>query len=248
MDQSTLGRSWICWLLLAAAGGLALTSCAKLAGDEAVSVTAINYTDQELNSYLFKSVDEPGKVAGGPPVGPYEGAGTMCCFSLPATWHPGIKVQLTYDWWNGSESHRQHITKVLEVPEYPDGQVGTLWALFYPHGVVEVVSSEFAPGHPKWPGRVKGWPKPSLEYRRKVWQEEYDQERSAEKLYLRPSMDDVREDMKKNWEHDSVYSPEKVKSFSGPEDPLYVLHKSKEDQTMLASIRRRIKELEETRP
>jgi len=137
-------------------------ACARTDDTVGVSVSAINYTDQELNAYLFLSNDGHRKqVAGGEPVRPFEGGGMMCCISLPTHWKPGIKVSLRYDWWQGEDKPRQYITKEFEVPPYPDGQAGTLWALFYPDGSVEVVSSDFAPGHDKWPGKINGGPIPS---------------------------------------------------------------------------------------
>lgn len=163
-------------LLLASLCLLTLSSCAREAAQDraSVSVTAVNYTDRELNGYLFLSPDgEKKQVAGGPPARPFEEAGTMCCYSLPAKWRKGIRVRVQYDWWQGDDQPRKYIVKEVEVPPYPDGQVGTLWALLYSDDSVEVVSSDFAPGHAKWPGKEKGWPKPSLEYKQKVWQEEY---------------------------------------------------------------------------
>lgn len=235
-------------LLLVVAGGISLSSCAKLASHESVAVTAINYTDQELNSYLFRSVDEPTKVAGGPPVGPFEGAGTMCCFSLPARWRPGIKVQLTYDWWNGSAANRQHITKELEVPQYPDGQVGTLWALFYADGSVEVVSSDFAPGHAKWPGREKGWPKPSLAYKRKVWQEEYDQEKGQVEDFEQMATSPAVKDIEESWAHYKERDPGAIEGMSGPMDPRFVHELKARFAKAAMSAKERMKQLEEARP
>ncbi len=236
------------WALLAVASSISLSSCAKLAGDESVAVTAINYTDQELNSYLFRSVEEPTKVAGGPPVGPFEGAGTMCCFSLPAKWRAGIKVQLTYDWWNGSAANRQHVTKELEVPQYPDGQVGTLWALFYADGSVEVVSSDFAPGHAKWPGKEKGWPKPSLAYQRKIWQEEYDQEVRDAKDFEAAANSLLEEDLQQSWAFYKEREPQTISHLSGPADPRFIALRRSQFLASAKESLKRIKQLEDTKP
>jgi hypothetical protein len=136
----------------------------------------------------------------------------------------------------------------LEVPKYPDGQVGTLWALFYPKGEVEVVSSEFAPGHPKWPGRVKGWPKPSLEYRRKVWQEEYDQLLAEAKGFERMVTNPTGEDLRRAWLDDKERNPEAIKGLSGPNDASYVKSLKASFVGVLATTRAQIKDMESRKP
>ncbi|MFT3858321.1 MAG: DUF3304 domain-containing protein [Aquabacterium sp.] len=226
---------------------MTLSSCARNSGQEAVSVSAINYTDQELNGYLFESLEDKEKYAGGEPVRPFEGGGSMCCFSLPAKWRPGIKVRVRYDWWQGPDAPRKYQQVEREIPPYPDGQVGTLWALFYPDGAVEVVSSEFAPGHAKWPGKVKGWPVPTLEHRRKLWQMDYD-----EALWFVTSLSKLRDESeggwKKKWEDDQTYAPQMVRSFKGYDDPAYRAHTRKADHDALQSARERLQQLQEVRP
>lgn len=235
-------------MLSLALAGLTLTGCAKTSGMETVSVTAINYTDQELNSYLFRSLDELGKVAGGEPVRPFEGGGMMCCYKLPAKWKPGIKVQLRYDWWQGDDKPRKYETKEFELPPYPDGQAGMLWALFYADGSVQVVSSNYAPGHAKWPGKIKGGPMPTLEYRRKMWQMDYDEAKSFEQELLGPR-DESDSGWEKQWESDSRYGEGAVmKSFLGPKDPNYRKHVRRADQDGLLRIQAKLKRLEGTRP
>lgn len=247
MSKKTHPRNLQSMLLLVLAS-MALTGCAKTSGTEAVSVTAINYTDQELNGFLFEQPDDENKVAGGVPVRPFEGAGLMCCFSVPAKWHPGIKVKLTYDWWQGDDKPRKYETKDFELPPYPDGQAGMLWALFYADGSVQVVSSNYSPGHAKWPGKIKGGPVPTLEYRRKMWQLDYDEAKSFEQEFLEPR-DESDAGWEKQWESDRRYGEVAVmKSFSGSKDPNYRKHVRQEDKDALVHIQAKIKRLEEIRP
>lgn len=171
----------------------------------AVPVSAINYTDQELNSFVFSVPDNPRQAAGGPSLLPYEGGGTMCCYSLPKKWRPGIKVKLTYDWWQGDDKPRKYVERIFEVPRYPDKTPGMLWALFYEGGEVQVVSSDFDPGHPKWPGKIKHWPEPSLEYKRKLWEEEVERTKgsinNAKSLMSSPmANEELRKTAKANYE------------------------------------------------
>jgi len=48
-----------------------------------------------------------------------------------------------------------------------DGKPGELWVVRQADGSFGVVSSDYQPDHAKWPGAVKGWPVPTLEYKRK---------------------------------------------------------------------------------
>jgi len=224
-------------------------ACARTDDTVGVSVSAINYTDQELNAYLFLSNDGHRKqVAGGEPVRPFEGGGMMCCISLPTHWKPGIKVSLRYDWWQGEDKPRQYITKEFEVPPYPDGQAGTLWALFYPDGSVEVVSSDFAPGHDKWPGKINGGPIPTLEYRRKVWQEDYDRLQQQANDFAHMSTSPSNKDIEESWKFDMARRPEAVQGFRGPQDPRYIEQVRTQFAESFESTKLRMQQMERDRP
>ncbi|GIX25998.1 MAG: hypothetical protein KatS3mg122_3229 [Caldimonas sp.] len=194
--KAASARRWR-WILATCLAAASL-GCASLGQDErdAVAVTALNYTGRDLTGFLF--IDpETGKVAGGTSVKPYEGAGDMCCYSLPRRWRPGIKVKLRYDWWNGSLSNRQFEYVERELPPYPTDEPGMLWALFYEDGSVEVLASAVDPGHPQWPGRIKHWPIPSRERLLYLWQIEYDRMRGLipyyQELIEGPSADRLKE-------------------------------------------------------
>ena len=44
-------------------------------------------------------------------------------------------------------------SKIVELPEYPDGRPGSLYLVFHSNTEFELKSTIYAPGHPRWPGR-----------------------------------------------------------------------------------------------
>jgi drug/metabolite transporter superfamily protein YnfA len=154
-----------------------------LAGNEVpVSVSGVNYTDREINGYLFYDPKDENVIAGGEGLRPYSGGGIMCCYSLPKNWRPGIKIGLLVDNLKGNGERTR---KVIELPAYPDGTPGDLWAIIYPDGTLGAVSTNYGPGHEKWPGKVKGWPVASIEYRRKLWERDVQLERADKAAFER---------------------------------------------------------------
>jgi hypothetical protein len=126
----------------------------------------------------------------------------------------------------GPEKKLEEITQVhmVELPRFPDRELGALWVLRTKEGAIELVFSSVQPDHPDWPGRVKGWPEPSLEYRRERWE-----------LYRNLAEDSVennrnllsglqaksQQDLRKSWELHKRYNREEVSEFTGPEDPAF---------------------------
>ena len=191
--------------LLVSLSGL-ISGCAPLAEPMVpVPVSGINYTDKGF-SYIFEDPNN-GKIdAGGEDVSPYGAGGTMCCYPLPAKWHAGITVKIKlYD------DHGDFARDVLaEVGPYPDGKAGQLWAALYPDGSVEAISSNFDPPHANWPGKIKGWPRPSIAYRRKLWQREVDFTKvfieNAHRLLSDPSTSpELRRSAQENLSRDTEY-------------------------------------------
>lgn len=122
--------------------------------DEMVSpgLRLINYTDDDVyTSVRNAKFSNPGQGASydmGPKTG---GAGLMCCVPIPARWRPGIKMNVTYrfgKWPAGKEEK-----KVVELPEYPDGEGGSIYLIFHSETEFELLSTIYAPGHPRWPGK-----------------------------------------------------------------------------------------------
>ena len=170
-----------------------------------VSVSGVNYTDQGF-SYIFQDPNNDQIGAGGESVDPYSGGGTMCCYPLPKSWHPGLKIKVKlYD------EHRMFVKDVLaEIPPYPDGNPGQLWAALYPDGSVEAISSNFSPPHANWPGKIKGWPRPSIAYQRMLWQREVDLtkdfiENAHRLLSDRSTSPELRRSAQENLSRDTQY-------------------------------------------
>lgn len=224
-----------------------LGGCSDTVLKDAVSVSAINYTGRDLNGYLFENPDN-GKVAGGPGLNPYEGGGTMCCYSLPRKWHKGIKVKLRYDWWAGTSDIRDYQYVTVEVPPYPTDEPGMLWALLYEDGSVEVVASAVDPGHPKWPGKVKHWPAPSREYKLKLWEEERKELHDLEAMFQEAIDNPTSEDFSKDWKYASERHPEDVKKYAGPDDPRFRSYSIQKTREALLNVRTQIGHLEARKP
>lgn len=126
----------------------------KKAMDEmmAPGLRLINYTDDEVYTAVRNSrFPEPGQGASydmGPKTG---GAGLMCCVPIPTIWRPGIKMNVHYRFGKWPEGKEE--MKVVELPEYPDGRPGSLYLIFHSENEFELLSSIYAPGHPRWPGK-----------------------------------------------------------------------------------------------
>lgn len=197
-------------------------------GTVPVSIHGVNYSGDDF-SYIVEDPLDSSNKGGGESIGPYEAGGIMCCYSLPRTWRPGIqiKVRAVHSARLSPDTAGPDVTetKIVEVPEYVDGKAGELWVVRAADGALSVVSSDFQPNHAKWPGAVKGWPVPSLEYRRQRWgqymklaQDGLDSANQAlEELKTSPQKLVAR-----SWVLDKKYHAKAVEGFSGPEDEKYV--------------------------
>lgn len=122
--------------------------------DEMVSpgLRLINYTDKDVYASVhYSKFPNPGDGARSE-AGPHSGGGGLdCCVPIPARWRPGIKMIVWY-------SHQDHqpqngVSKVVELPEYRDGEGGSLYLIFHSETEFELLSTIYAPGHPRWPGK-----------------------------------------------------------------------------------------------
>lgn len=112
----------------------------------------INYTDDDVHTYVhYSKFPNPGQGAYSE-TGPGSGGGGLdCCVPIPTIWRPGIKMIVRYHfgkWPKGKEK-----TKLVELPEYPDGRPGSLYLVFHSETELELMSTMFGPRHPRWPGR-----------------------------------------------------------------------------------------------
>lgn len=148
-----------------------MTACSK-SSTVSVGIHGVNYSGEEI-TYSIEDPAKPDNRGGGENLTPYAAGGTLCCYDLPRTWQPGIKVQINLTRYlprkeDGTLPEVKE-THTVEVPSYANGKPGELWVLRNADGSVSALSTDYQPDHEKWPGLVKGWPVPSLEYQRKRW-------------------------------------------------------------------------------
>ncbi|MCE0491007.1 DUF3304 domain-containing protein [Pantoea sp. Mb-10] len=90
------------------AGVLLLTGCtqpaAQAGGGGGGTIKAINHTKWAINHF---SVDNQSGID---IIGPFQGGGGGCCYSVPARWTPGMTVRI--DWETG-------VAYASDVPEIP---------------------------------------------------------------------------------------------------------------------------------
>ncbi|WP_374422083.1 DUF3304 domain-containing protein [Chromobacterium sp.] len=172
--MSLLGRVLLVLVVLASSGCAALGS-----GKIGVSLTAVNYTDEDYDVVGIARADDPEQLEAMERVAAYAGSGAMCCVSLPTQWRPGLKVVVktrlgtkakTYQEWAYEKIPLR--THELDVPRYEEP--ATLWVQILDGGKLAAVISRYDPPNANWPGAVRGWPRPSLEFRRKIWKRDLD--------------------------------------------------------------------------
>ncbi|MEW6369805.1 MAG: DUF3304 domain-containing protein [Pseudomonadota bacterium] len=233
---------------------LALTACEQPVSDVDVNIHGVNYAGDAFSYYVI----DPGKPksgAGGELINAFEAGGMTCCFTLPKVWRPGIKVRIDTTHWltkrpdNSLPEVKE--THLVEVPRYADGKPGELWVLRAADGSVSVVSSDFQPDHEKWPGEVKGWPVPSLEYQRERWEILRKHQQGFVDIYvsLLEALNKAPQSQANDaWEHAKVHRPTSLKGFSGPDDPAYHLALRKRYEQGLQESKEELARLMETRP
>ncbi|WP_444844461.1 DUF3304 domain-containing protein [Duganella caerulea] len=124
-----------------------------------VAVRSINYSGKEVVLMVIDPKDKK-NGGGGDALNPYSAGGTICCFSIPAEWHPGLQVIVKYNLYPDPAWHEQ----LVDIPPYPEGIAGEIWLAMHEDGRAEAVVSQFGPTRPEWPGRVKGLPIASKAY------------------------------------------------------------------------------------
>ncbi|WP_158453615.1 DUF3304 domain-containing protein [Pseudogulbenkiania sp. NH8B] len=222
------------------------------------TLTAVNYTDWPFDWVGVARVAEPDKAMAADRVTAFGASGQMCCVSLPAKWQPGMELVVqTQDGTHAKSAKewgQEHIPIIkhrVAVPRYDSSDVGTVWVQLLPGGKVELVVSRFDPTHAQWPGKVKGWPVPTVEYRRKIW----DRDMKEKKMYLETVRREVAEfesygqdKIKKMWDMDKFHFPENIKGFAGADDPEYRKSKKKELQEDLIRWQREVERYERLKP
>lgn len=229
-----------------------LVACAK--NTVPVSVHGVNYSGEDFSYAVIDPANDK-NAAGGETIAPYAAGGTMCCYDLPTKWRSGIQIKVKAKHWlaekpNGDIPEIAE-TKLIDVPAYVDDKPGELWVLRMPDGQFGIVSSDYQPDHAKWPGKIKGWPVPSLAYQREQVDLYIRREEGAVRLYegfLRDMRKDPVSVAKENWATAKKHAPASVAGFSGPEDKAYQVYLFKTFEVEYARAQKNVKELKEHRP
>jgi hypothetical protein len=219
-----------------------------------VNIHGVNYTADSFQ-YVIVDPKDPANSGGGEHIGPFSAGGIMCCYVLPKQWKPGIQVRVQATYWHkqGADGKLQEIKQehMVEVPRYADGKVGELWVVRTKEGTIELVSSDVQPDHPDWPGRVKGWPEPSLAYQRERWE-----------LYLKLAQGSVNtyrsllSDLESNpqreiheaWNFQKKYSQDELSAFAGPDDPVFATYLKKRYAEGLKRSEIKLENVKKARP
>ena len=241
------------WRLSALVLLLGSAACSSAPKQLGLPVVGVNYTDFDYSMSVYDTARADNRVSSGE-LTPFSAGGQMCCFDLPRQWQPGMKLKVrSYKGVSeGGKWVRDDVTEQLvEVPRYEPGELGTLWVLQFADGRVEVLNSMVSPEHPQWTGFVKGWPKPSLAYRTKIWKIYYDQAvsdvRTFERAVRKTEVDPLNA-AKEAWPTDWKYSREQVKNFSGPSDPAYQGYLLEQYRKALASSQADVERLKKDQP
>lgn len=228
-----------------------LAACEK--PEVSVNLHGVNYTADTFSYAVADPANADG--GGGELIDPFASGGTTCCVTLPKTWRPGIKLQIRATHWvekraeNSIKEFKKEV--IVEVPKYVDNRPGDLWVLREADGKVSVISSDFQPDHPKWPGKVKGWPVPSLEYRRERWELYRKDRQSSVDNYL-DLLDELetspRTRTNEAWKTAMQYDRRSIVGYAGPEDPRYFAYLKKRYTEGLKDSREQLAEVLKERP
>ncbi|WP_083411906.1 DUF3304 domain-containing protein [Janthinobacterium sp. 1_2014MBL_MicDiv] len=219
-----------------------------------VSIHGVNYSG-EVFRYAIVDPANKDNAGGGETIDPYAAGGTMCCYDLPRRWRPGIQVQVDATYWlprkaDGSLPEVKQ-TQVLEVPAYADGKPGELWVLRGADGKLAIISSDYQPDHASWPGKVKGWPLPSLEYRREKWDAYIQHEEGGVELWEK-LLEQMRlaplKHAREVWESERKSDPKAFSDYTGPDDTRFHAYLRADYARLLAGSRSKLEQLKKERP
>lgn len=217
-----------------------------------VSLHGVNYSDREF-SYFIADPEDPNKTTGGEHIAPFAGGGTTCCATLPSKWKPGTRIRLTTIHWltKRADGSLPEVTEEheVEVPEY--AEAGELWVVRDADGRISVVSSNVQPDHPAWPGKIKGWPVPSLEYQRGRWElyrKLAEHSINTHRSLVTKLEQDPEKEAREAWEYAKDRHPSDLVGFAGPNDPRYIQHLKKDYTDGLNNSKARLDEIMKAKP
>ena len=249
---SDMGWRTVRRMILLLACFQALCACGK--NEIPVNIHGVNYEDSAF-SYVMSDPQNKENRAGGELIEPFSAGGIMCCYMLPKKWLPGLKVSVKWTYWEvGAGSNDMIETKrsdVLDVPYYPIGKPPEFWVLRSENNSLMLVGSDLQPDHPEWPGKIRGWPVPSLKYRRERWEIYFKVAKENVELYqhMLKSLRDFPKDAARNsWETTREHMPANLREYSGYDDPKYLSYLENEYKSGLEDSEAELKELLRKRP
>lgn len=216
-----------------------------------VGVHAVNYTEDEITYRIVDPVDKENR-AGGESINSYGAGGLMCCYSVPAKWRPGIKVELQAEVWltshpvgpdGNTKVEKQSVT--LDLPKPVDSKPSELWVIRNPDGKFDLVASNFGPSHPKWPGKIKGWPTASQSYVQKLIRRDLAMLEKTLRLFKNVQEALVKDPVrfaKEQWEYDVVErgKSEIANAYTGPMDQRYIAYLKADADEMINQTENKI--------
>ena len=233
---------------------IAIATCLSACEGKQVgaTVTGLNYRDDEISRFTVTDPGNDKNVMGGEAFLPYSVGGQMCCYALPARWHKGLQVKLDVKTssnvlhdkgWEVYEAEQEERRKagtlyqsvLLDIPEYHTQGTPTLWVQFLPGDRYAAIVSDAGPRDDAWPGEVKGWPEPTLEYEQKLWQREMrqaeDSLENANMLIEQYAHGVSDAQLQEKWAHYKKYERDELEHVQSYKDPefLVFLKKSAKD-------------------
>jgi hypothetical protein len=257
--MQSIARFNVAWKKLLIAGCLLLPilcACGRpghpASSDVPVSIHAVNYSDEEFEYFLSDPLNESNR-GGGEGIGRYAAGGTMCCYSLPKRWHAGLKINLDYKLYfpnpSGGDIRTAKTAAVIDIPQYARPE--EIWLVRDAQGAMGIILSNVQPDHPQWPGKVKGWPVPTLAYQRERTDIVIATERSGLKAVqsllqgMRTSPDQTA---KRSWEFAEEYDREAIVGYKGYQDKNYQNFLIEDLEKSVKESEVRLKILEAERP
>lgn len=131
----------------------------------ASSIYGVNHTHWAINRF---SVDGRSAVD---IIGPYQGGGGGCCYTVPSQWRPGMTVRVDWEtgvggtkgfpgfadeakydaWLQQIEAQKRSHQKLVPVPDYTNQKVCGITVHFLPCEEIQVTTSCYAYGSPEYP-------------------------------------------------------------------------------------------------
>ncbi|MXK25191.1 T6SS immunity phospholipase A1-binding lipoprotein Tli1-KP [Klebsiella pneumoniae] len=151
------------------AGLLLLTGCAQPAaqagGGGGGTIKAINHTKWAINHFSVNG------QSGIDSIGPFQGGGGGCCFSVPARWTPGMTVRVDWEtgqgssagfpgfadeakylaWKKGIDAQKRQHSQTVPLPDYNGQDVCGITVHFLPCDDVKVTTSCWSPRNVNYP-------------------------------------------------------------------------------------------------